>query len=311
MWSRNANVPYVKTGESEIDLLVVEELFSSEQFQRWLLNKVNISEKYTFIGAWKSYNGRFGECDIAAKFNVGGDKTIILIENKIYSPEQPEQAERYHKTGRFLVEKEDIDSYVTCLLSPKIYFKENSPMKNYENKISYEELLEWFKKQNYSERVSFKRMVIKNGIDRARSGYQRITDENTDRFYDYYEEIAREIYPELEYMRPKEVASGNSWFRFNPKIFPSKITIIHKGTVGYVDLQIGGTNMKEFSVNFKKKLGKNMTIHKTGKSISVRKIVPSLPNIENIDKPELYKEIILEVLDDVKLLMEWYNENII
>ena len=51
---------YIKTGESEIDSLVVEELFSSSDFQKWLLKKINIETEFKFCGAWKSYLGKYG-----------------------------------------------------------------------------------------------------------------------------------------------------------------------------------------------------------------------------------------------------------
>ena len=105
------------------------------------------------------------ECDIVAEFIIDNKRILILIENKIYSPEQPEQAERYHKTGKYLIENKNKDCYITCLLSPKIYFKEDAPMNSYEYKISYEELLWWFQKQENSDRMKFKQMVIQNGIN--------------------------------------------------------------------------------------------------------------------------------------------------
>jgi len=201
-------IPYIKTGESEIDFLIVEELFSNLDFQKWLIRKLNLDNNFKFMGAWKSFNGRYGECDVATEFIINDERVMILIENKIYSSEQPQQAERYHKTGNDLVANNGLNKYITCLISPKSYFKEDAPMRLYENKISYEELLDWFKSQINSERIKFKQMVIQNGIDRARTGYQRITDENTNKFYNYYEEVAREIHPELEYKKPKEVACG-------------------------------------------------------------------------------------------------------
>ena len=302
------NIPYVKTGESEIDLLFVEELFSSSEFQSWLLKKLNIVESHKFIGAWKSFIGKYGECDIVAEFMVSDQRVIILIENKIYAPEQLDQAERYHKTGKHLIDNERKGRYITCLISPRIYFREDAPMNKYEHKISYEELLEWFQKQGNSERIQFKQMIIKNGIERARTGYKRNTDENTDRFYHYYEELVRETHPELEYRKPRAVASGNSWIRFNPNILPSKVTIIHKGKYGYVDLQISGMDIEKFSNKYKSKLKDNMSIHLTGKSISVRIVVPIILDIERIEEPKKYREEILIALNSAGQLLEWYLE---
>ena len=302
----NNNFPYVKTGESEIDYLFVEELFSSPKFQNWLLSRLNLKGDYKFLGAWKSFIGRYGECDIVSKFLINDKKVIILIENKIYALEQPEQADRYIKTGEHLLKVDDLDRFVTCLLSPEIYFREDAPMSKYEFKLTYEELLDWFKKQQSNERMMFKQMIIKNGIERARTGYVRYTDENTNNFYNYYETLVRETNPELEYKKPKAIASGNSWIRFNPKTLPANITIIHKGRQGYVDLQFSGQNIKDFSAKYKKFLVDQMSIHLTGKSVSVRIITPKIPDIEQIEEPEKYREEILTAINAAGQLLSWY-----
>ncbi|MBU4348309.1 PD-(D/E)XK nuclease family protein [Patescibacteria group bacterium] len=301
--------PYIKTEESEIDSLVVEELFSSSKFQNWLLKKINIKKKFKFAGAWKSFIGKYNECDIVAEFIINNQRLIILIENKICSPEQPKQAERYHKTGKYLIEHKNKHQYITCLLSPKKYFKKDAPMSKYNYKISYEELLVWFKKQEKSKRMKFKQIIIQNGIEKARTAYVQPTDENTNKFYRYYEKLARDFHPELEY-KLKAVASGNTWAIFHPKILPPIVSIYHKGEQGYVDLQISKKEINSFSKKYKNKLKRKMSIHKTGKSTSIRIIVPKIPELKNIKKPEKYKKDILIALNSAKQLMEWYLKNI-
>ncbi len=301
----------VRTGESEIDLLVTEELYSSEKFQRWLLNKLGIDESFQFIKAWKSYLGKYGECDIATLFEINNSKVMILIENKIYSSEQPDQAKRYHKTGKYLLDKNEISKYITCLLSPEIYFNEEAPMKQYQKRISYEELLEFFNKNEDSKRIEFKKMVIKNGIERARTGYVRVTEENTDKFYEYFEMISRENFPQLEYRKPKEVAGGNPWIRFNPKSFPPYVTIVYKANRGDIDLQISEEKGKEIIKELREKLLPNMRIYHTGKSQSIRVITKKLPELETIINPEDYKQQILDSLNSVNILFNLFSSIII
>ena len=36
--------PYITTEESDVDSIVVEEVFSSDEFQNWLLKKLSIKE---------------------------------------------------------------------------------------------------------------------------------------------------------------------------------------------------------------------------------------------------------------------------
>jgi hypothetical protein len=299
--------PYITARESEVDSIVVEEIFCSKDFQNWLLSKVSLNENSELIGAWKNVMpANFGECDIVAEFIENNKKIVILIEDKIDAPEQPKQAERYHKTGKFLVEKGEIDQYITCLLSPKDYFKEGAPMEKYDKKISYEELLKWFEKQDDSKRMRVKQMVLQNGINRAKTGYVQTIDEITNRFYKNYENIARQNNPELGFQYNKPYSKDNSWLNIKPGIFPPNVIIVHKSKRGFVDLQISKIDIDNFSKFMINKLGDNMTIQKTGKSISIRILVSTLPKISSIDEPEMYNDQIGEALNAASQLMNWY-----
>ena len=299
---------YIYTEESDVDSLVVEEAFSSNEFQNWLLEK--LSEDYKnaeFNGAWKNVTLAYGECDIVIEFLINNKITAILIEDKIKAPEQPNQAERYHKTGEALVERKEVDRYVTCLLAPRKYFKLGAPMEKYENRISYEDMLEWFEKQPDTDRMQFKKMVLENGIERARTGYQKTLDEKTDNFYKYYEKLVRETTPELDY-EYTSYTEGQSWVYIKSTIFPSKdIVIVHKGDRGYVDLQISHIDINEFKEAMRAKIENGMRIEPTGKSLSVRILVPELPRANTIDSPEMYREDIVLALNAAEKLRKWYS----
>ncbi|HOX97506.1 MAG TPA: hypothetical protein PL066_04125, partial [bacterium] len=134
----------------------------------------------------------------------------------------------------------------------------------------------------------------------------KFTDKNTDNFYKYCEKISRNLCPELEYKKPKSVASGNLWMRFNPRVLPKNSTIIYKGNNGYVDLQISKIGFKDFLGKYQRNLQTGMSIHKTGKSVVVRIISDKLLGIEKIKHPEQYKKLIIEVLKSASRLMQWY-----
>ena len=297
---------YIYTEESDVDSLVVEEAFSSNEFQNWLLEK--LSEDYKnaeFNGAWKNVMLAYGECDIVIEFLINNKITVILIEDKIKALEQPNQAERYHKTGKALVERKEVDRYVTCLLAPRKYFKPGAPMEKYENRISYEDMLEWFEKQTDTKRIQFKKMVLKNGIERK--GYQQTPDEKTDNFYKYYEKLVRETTPELDY-EYNGYNEGQSWVDIKSTIFPSNIRIIHKGNAGQVDLQISKIDINEFKEAMRAKIENDMLIKPTGKSLSVRILVPELPRASTIDSPEMYREDIVLALNAAEKLRKWFSD---
>ncbi len=306
------NIPFIKTWESEIDLLFVEELFSSDNFRKWLLPQIWLNWDFDFLWAWKSYNWQFWECDITTNFKNNSENIMILIENKIDAPEQFEQAKRYHKSWKFLVESAQtpITKYITCLLSPEIYFQKDAPMKEYQFYISYENLLLYFENQEVTHRNDFKKMIIKNGIIRARTWYQRITDENTDNFYNFFENIANS-YPHLEFKKPKEVAKSNSWIFFTPKTFSPKVRIVYKWNKWFLDLQIWDINQEIFFENYFKKIQQEwLSLHKTGKSVSIRIFTHTLPNIAEIENLEIFESQINETLQSANTLFQWYLDNL-
>lgn len=113
--------PPVKTHEVNIDQLVVEELHASADFRRWLLERLIDESDHEFIGAWQSLMTETGEADVAVGFRVDGERLIVLIEDKIYAPEQPRQEERYRERGNNLIESGDWDAFTTVLLAPEEY----------------------------------------------------------------------------------------------------------------------------------------------------------------------------------------------
>jgi hypothetical protein len=307
--------PYITARESEVDSIVVEEIFCSKDFQNYLLSKMSLKDNSELIGAWKNIMPtNFGECDIVIEFIENNKKLAILIEDKIDAPEQPQQAERYHKTGKLLVQEGKIDQYISCLLCPKDYFKEGAPMEKYDKKITYEELLEYFEQQENSKRIQFKKMILQNGIIRAKTGYMQNIDEKTNNFYQYYEGIGRKNNPELEFQYKKPFTKDQSWVDIKPEMFSKNIKIIHKGDRGFVDLQISKIDIDEFRKFMQDKLREGMTIHNTGKSFSVRILVSKLPQVSSMEKFEMYGDQIADALNAASRLMQWYldfkNESI-
>ena len=159
----------------------------------------------------------------------------------------------------------------------------------------------------YTVRMQFKKMVLKNGIERK--GYQQTPDEKTDNFYKYYEKLVRETTPELDYEYPKKgYTKDQSWVDIKSTIFPSKdIVIVHKGDRGYVDLQISKIDINEFKEAMSAKIENDMLIKPTGKSLSIQILVPELPRTSTIDSPEMYREDIVLALNAAEKLRKWYS----
>jgi hypothetical protein len=84
---------------------------------------------------------------------------------------------------------------------------------------------------------------------------------------------------------PSSSPIGQSWIYFCPKRLKKKMNIVHKGAWGFVNLQIAGYGGK---VDYIEKIlnpfmKKDMEIVKTGKSASLRVIVPKVDSILEFD----------------------------
>jgi len=308
-------LPIIKARETEIDSLFVEEIHSSLDFRKWLLKKMGLPNSCKFINAWKSVRGKVrgqgGEWDILIQFNDNDKKIILLIEDKIYSPEQPNQAERYIETAKFLEKEKKCDECITCLLCSKNYFKKDAPMNRYQKKIFYEELLDWFEKQlSEPRRMKFKQMVIKNGISEAKQKWEKETDPNTTKYHKYYRKIAKKMDQNL-IIKEKIPTSKTSWIHMRYGLFPPNIKIVHKGHNGFVDLQISEINNSEFFNWWDNKAKEDgISAHTTEKSVSVRIETPEISkeSIGNTEDPEQHRDKIVEALEAVVHLKKWYSK---
>jgi hypothetical protein len=84
--------------ERDIDLLILEELASSTQFRSWWLKQSRIRnpDEHSLVGAWHSYPTQTGQSDVLLVVeNAVGKRYALMIEDKIYAPPQPRQAERH------------------------------------------------------------------------------------------------------------------------------------------------------------------------------------------------------------------------
>jgi hypothetical protein len=271
--------------ERDMDLLLLEELIVSAEFRDWIVNQITGEKIKEFIGAWHSICDSKSEFDIVVFFlSESGARYALFIEDKIGATAQENQPQRYANRGQEGIVKKEWDVFKTCIVAPKRYLEYNKEAREYDSQLSYEELAAWFSKTN-SERGVFKTMMINEAIEQNRRGYTKIHDEKTTDFHKKYYQYVQENYPELEMKEPVSLPVGESWIYFRPQILKKKMSIVHKGAWGFVDLQIAGYGEKldylETILNpFMKK---NMKIAKAAKSASVRVIVPKIDTTLDFD----------------------------
>ena len=170
--------PFTLLAERDMDLLVLEEMLSSDPFKKWLVSKLYNGTRQIrrLIGAWHTPSLEpLGSVDILFVFEEisANRKCAILIENKIDQPKQNLQAQRYFEFGEKGIEDGYWDEYLTCLFSPQAYFSSLEPSEYFSSYLSYEEIETWFSRaaaETHSatiERSAYKKMLIRQAIEQG------------------------------------------------------------------------------------------------------------------------------------------------
>ena len=173
-----ASPPFTLLAERDMDLLVLEEMLSSDPFKKWLVGKLyNGTRQFRrMIGAWHTPSLEpLGSVDILFVFEemAARHKCAILIENKIDQPKQNLQAQRYFEFGEKGIEDGYWDEYLTCLFSPQAYFSSLEPSEYFSSYLSYEEIENWFSRaaaESHSatpERSAYKKTLIRQAIEQG------------------------------------------------------------------------------------------------------------------------------------------------
>ena len=170
--------PFTLLAERDMDLLVLEEMLSSDPFKKWLVSKLYNGTRQIrrTIGAWHTPSLEpLGSVDILFVFEEAsaGRKCAILIENKIDQPKQNLQAQRYFEFGEKGVQDGYWDEYLTCLFSPQAYFSSLEPSEYFSSYLSYEEIEVWFSRAAAEsnsatpERSAYKKTLIRQAIEQG------------------------------------------------------------------------------------------------------------------------------------------------
>ncbi len=268
--------------ERDIDLLLLEEFHGDPRFALWFCRQV-LGQGITdsgFAGAWHSVSDSTGESDLLVIYmQPDGKKLAILIEDKIASPPQPKQAERYRMRGEEGVRQGKWNEFRTCIVAPAKYLNSRESHTGYDACLSYETIAKTIQSLNPdSKRHDFRSMVLTAAIEQQRRGYTPRVHEQVTKFWrDYWEYASRE-FPELGMKEPNAKPEQSTFIYFAPPQLPKKRYLVHKLTRGCVDLNLATSDPdeSEFEASLKYLLADGLSVVKTGKSLSVRARAPSV-----------------------------------
>ena len=268
--------------ERDIDMLLVEELESSEQFREWVASRAYAQRIYKArIGAWHSVSHpSLGESDLLFLFlNESDGRAAVLVENKIDAPPQPGQGVRYRERGRVGQENGLWDEFKTCVVAPEKYLKSARHSDHYDAEISYEEIMAFFlSRRRVDGRFAHKAMVVQEGIQQNRRKYHPPVDPGLTRFVEDYYAFAQERCPSAAMDAPRPRPSQSTWIVFQPACLPKHSYIAHQITAGFVKLFFPGAaqRLDELTRMYAPNLPSGAEVLQAGKSVAVSKAVPAM-----------------------------------
>lgn len=266
--------------ERDIDILLLEE-FTAELELPAMFARLNFGPEcsFEFLEISNSVStASGGESDLIALYQDDKELLAVLIENKISAPFMPKQAQRYHKRGRAGIEDGSWDKYVTCLLAPQIYLDSDHGENVFDYQIAYEDLLPYFEGKCDTARGQWRTGVIQQAIQGAKtSNYVRVADDAVSAFFRSYWQYASENFPWLRMPHVKDRPATNTWAHFKPDIsLPNRISLLHKGRYGTVDIQISACRVEDLHVAVGHLIKPEMHLEQAGKSAVVRVTVPEI-----------------------------------
>ncbi len=303
---------FVKSiSERDIDLLILEELSVSVEFQEWFASRICGEKVFKgSLGAWHSVNdSTHGETDILYIFeSVDGSRIAILVEDKIDAEPQHQQGERYYLRGQAGEKEGYWDSFKTCVIAPSKYLQSTKNSESYDVEITYEELLSYFQSRCSRDiRFDYKASIIIEAIQKNRRGYQPVFDERISQFVKDYYDFTEKNYPNLKMQKSKPRPTGSTWISFYPESIKTHIDIIHQMTAGKVKALIYAKphNFEKVKNRFLPNLPRGAEIEMLGKSISVFFPVQKLdPFCRSFSEQKSAVEEALKLVYELKSMIE-------
>ena len=234
--------------ERDMDLIFLEEFASSKEFCQIFFSKIGIEDfeivkvEHSVHQVGEGVNVKEagsdtsrGESDMSVIYTHNGQRRGLLIEDKINACAQPNQRIRYDNRGRLSIANDEYDAFDVFMVAPAEYL--GSPAAtDYENKVSYEEILQHFEAKA-DARAAFKAAMLNKAINKGHSTYIPVPSEKVMDFYDSYIDYVKKFYPSFQIVTSKGADHGSksSWIVF--ATYNDRIKIKHK-TRGAIDLLI-------------------------------------------------------------------------
>lgn len=224
-----------KIEERDVDFVVMRAFAEIEDFISLFLSKIGIASAEVIKVEHSFTDSELGESDITVIIMVNNKKIGLLIENKIDAKAMHNQCGRYYLRGERGKEAGEYDDYAVFLIAPELYIKTNEEAQKYVNKVTYEEIYDFFV---VAGRI-FDSEIIKSATKKQEQGYivQEVPaiTEFWKKLYIYCCESNKEI--EM-YKAEGPKGPRSTWPQF--KVPLKGTALYYKAEPGVVDLQFSG-----------------------------------------------------------------------
>jgi len=278
--------------ERDMDCLFIEEFnVNNDFFVDLFKNSITaLSDIKSILAKHSIVDSQYGETDIFTKIELIDKNIILLIENKIDASFQPLQGERYNIRKRNIISENNSINVYTVLFAPEKYFSGHIESKKFDICISYEKIQKYFEGRKTIRDV-YKANIIKMAIEQAKRGYNIVEDIRVTKFWKNYWNYLQNNYPAVIMKEPNIKPFDADWPLIYFDWLPKYWEIFHKLSKGYIDLQ---TKLSEKEIHKYRNVNQFVNVVKTGKSYSLRIIVPKIDRLK-----EFYEQ-----LDDIKISFE-------
>lgn len=187
--------------ERDIDLLLVEEFAASASFSSWFLEQLGLSVEgmgavKVFHSTRRMHNRR--EIDITVDVSTDAGGVLLLVENKLDTDEQPNQAKSYREEAGFRAS--EYQRVLTVLVCPEHYIARHHRFAQaFDRVVTYEAVCQHFKNRTQTvpdeigARCLHRANLIEQAITKSRRGYAQVVHPGKRAFSNRYVAILKEL----------------------------------------------------------------------------------------------------------------------
>ena len=187
--------------ERDIDLLLVEEFVASRSFSFWFLKQLGLDasqlgEVSVFHSTRRMHNRR--EIDISVDVSAGVGRVLLLVENKLDTDEQPDQAKSYRDEAE--LRASEYQRVLTVLVCPEHYIASHHRFAQaFDRVVTYEAVCQHFNNRTQTSRDEIgarcrhRASLFEQAIGKSRRGYAQVVHPGKRAFSNHYVALLKEL----------------------------------------------------------------------------------------------------------------------